>query len=97
VAGRSCKTTEPGVFSFEATVDGEPVELRVTEHVAFDFLRAWTIDREKCFDILRLHRRELARSLERKLEGSHEPLARSYLLDWRDVSALFPADVESAA
>ena len=61
-AGADC-----GLYCFEATIDGEKAELRVTEDVAFDLLGAWTMSHTKCLEILRLHRADLAKNLERKL------------------------------
>jgi hypothetical protein len=65
--GRSWFASGQGVYCFDAIVDGEPAELRVAEDVAFDLLGTWTHSEEKCLDILRLHRAELAKSLERIL------------------------------
>ena len=50
-------------------VDGEASELHVAEDVAFDLLGAFTMSAEKCLRILRLHRSDLARNLERKLNA----------------------------
>jgi hypothetical protein len=69
LSGRSWCASNQGVYCFDAIVDGEPAELRVAEDVAFDLLGAWTRSEEKCLDILRLHRAELAKSLERILHG----------------------------
>jgi hypothetical protein len=57
------------VYCFEVTVDGEASELHVAEDVAFDLLGAFTMNDEKCLEILRLHRSDLARNLERKLNA----------------------------
>jgi hypothetical protein len=69
LVGRSWHAVEPGVYCFQAVVDGEPAELRVDEEIAFEFLGAWTQSAEQCLDILRLHRADLARGLERILNG----------------------------
>lgn len=73
LSGRSWSANGKGVYCFQALVDGEPAELRVAEEVAFDFLGAWTPSREKCLDILRLHRTELATCLERILHVVGDP------------------------
>jgi len=84
--GRSWCASNQGVYCFEAQVDGEPAELRVAEDIAFDLLGAWTRSEEKCLDILRLHRAELAKSLERILHvvGDRDHNGH-YLLTLKDI------------
>jgi hypothetical protein len=85
--GRSWHASDAAVYCFEALVDGEPAELRVAEEIAFDLLGAWTRSEEKCLDILRLHRAELAKSLERILHvvGDHDHNGH-YLLTLKDIA-----------
>jgi hypothetical protein len=88
VAGRSWESTKPGIFCFEATIDGQPTELHVSEDVAFDFLKAWTPSSAKCLEILRLHRQDLARMLEQKIRARRRRGPGGfYLLTWRDFHA----------
>ena len=85
VAGRSWESREAGLYCFEATIDGEPTEIHVSEEVAFNFRNAWTPNTGKCLEILRLHRADLARMLEWKLHARHRPSHRgSHLITWRD-------------
>jgi len=91
VHGRSWKLKNKGVYCFEITVDGEASELRVAEDVAFDLLGAFTMSDEKCLEILRLHRSDLARSLDRKLytaEGSD--CAKFHFLSLDDIDRANP-------
>lgn len=73
VHGRSWKLVIKSVYCFEVTVDGEPSELHVAEEIAFDLLGAFTMNDEKCLQILRLHRSDLAKNLERKLDARGVP------------------------
>ena len=84
--GRSWYASDQAAYCFDALVDGEPAELRVAEEIAFDLLGAWTRSEEKCLDILRLHRAELAKSLERILHGvgDHDHNGH-YLLTLKDI------------
>jgi hypothetical protein len=89
---RSWAIADEGLYSFEATVDGKAAEVRIAEDVAFDRLGAWTMSREKCLDILRLHRAGLAKSLERKLQAVGFPdLANLYFLTLDDIERANPA------
>jgi hypothetical protein len=91
VHGRSWKLKNKGVYCFEITVDGEASELRVAEDVAFDLLGAFTMSDEKCLEILRLHRSDLARNLDRKLymaEGAAR--ARFHFLSLGDIDRADP-------
>jgi hypothetical protein len=88
IAGRSWESHEAGLYCFEATLDGQPTEVHVSEDVAFDFLKAWTPDSAKCLEILRLHRADLARLLERKIRDRHRPGPNGFhVLTWRDTNA----------
>jgi hypothetical protein len=88
---------DKGLYCFEATVDGEPTELRISEDVAFDLLGAWTMSREKCLEILRRHRADLARNLERKLRAVGPPEGHNgYFLTLRDVERTNPAARDGA-
>ena len=87
VVGRSWESHEPGFYCFEAAIDGQPTELHVSEEVAFDFLKAWTPNSAKCLEILRLHRTDLARLLERKLRARAQPGPGGfYILTWGDLT-----------
>lgn len=92
IDGRSWASTAQGLYCFEATINGEARELHVSEDVAFDLLGAWTFSREKCLDILRLHRADLAKNLERKLRGVFHPGDKSHcLLTLPDIQRTHPA------
>jgi hypothetical protein len=92
VEGRSWDIVEKGQYGFEATVDGEPTELRITEDVAFDLLGARTMSRQKCLDILRLHRADLAKNLERMLRAVGHPDDHAlYFLTLYDIERTNPA------
>ena len=87
VVGCSWESHEPGFYCFEAAIDGQPTELHVSEEVAFDFLKAWTPSSAKCLEILRLHRADLARLLERKLSARGRPGPSGFhVLTWGDLT-----------
>lgn len=87
VIGRSWQSHEPGFYCFEAAIDGQPTELHVSEEIAFDFLKAWTPNSAKCLEILRLHRADLARLLERKIRARGRPgPAGFHVLTWGDLT-----------
>lgn len=88
VVGRSWESHTQGVYCFEATVDGVPVELEVGEEVAFDFLQAWTPSAAKCLEILRLHRADLAQALELKIRHGRTVGDQRWSLTWRDMHAV---------
>lgn len=91
--GESWAIADQGLYCFKATVDGEAAEVRVAEEVAFDRLGAWTMSSEKCLDILRLHRADLAKNLERKLQAIGFPHARGlYFLALRDIERTNPVE-----
>lgn len=93
VQGRSWKLRGKGVYCFEMTVDGEASELRIAEDVAFDLLGAFTTSGEKCLEILRLHRSDLAKNLERKLHGSGPPGRTTlHFLSLDDVDRIHPME-----
>jgi hypothetical protein len=97
VEGRSWDIVEQGQYGFEATVDGEPTELRISEDVAYDLLGARTTSRQKCLDILRLHRADLARNLERKLRAVGHPDNHGlYFLTLHDIERTNPAERDRA-
>jgi hypothetical protein len=90
--GRSWKILDQGLYCFEATVDGEASEVRITEEVAFDLLGAFTVSSDKCLEVLRRHRTELARNLERKLTAVGFPGDRSlHFLSLNDVDRTNPS------
>jgi len=86
VSGRSGESGTAGLYWFEATVDGLPIELHVCEDVAFDLLQAWTPSHPKCLEILRVHRGELARALEQKIRRGYWPGQEGWCLNADDVS-----------
>jgi hypothetical protein len=97
IEGRSWIGAENGVYGFEAYVDGEQTELRVSEDVAFDLLGTWTLSRGTCLDILRLHRTDLAQNLERKLRLSNQTDTDGrYSLALHDIKRIHPAARDKA-
>jgi hypothetical protein len=89
--GRSWKIIDKGVYCFEVTVDGQVSELRIMEDVAFDLLGAFTMSGEKCLEILRLHRAELAKNLERKLNSVGFPGDKTFhFLSLNDIERTHP-------
>jgi hypothetical protein len=89
--GRSWKIIDKGIYCFEVTVDGEVSELRIMEDVAFDLLGAFTMSGDKCLEILRLHRSELAKNLERKLHAVGFPGDRTmHVLSLNDIERTHP-------
>lgn len=89
IDGSSWGGIEKGFYNFEATVDGKPSLLRVSEEVAFDFLGAWTRSRTLCLEILRLHRGDLAETLARKLRlGARTAEIGLYSLTLRDMERI---------
>ncbi|WP_395021315.1 hypothetical protein [Dongia sp.] len=81
----SWQSPEKGYHCFEALVDGQAAVVHVAEDIAFDFLGGWTPDTAKCLDILRLHRADLAKALERKLPRILRCTGQTaLLLTWED-------------
>ena len=91
IEGQSWGGIEQGFYNFEATVNGKPCQIRVSEEVAFDFLGGWTRSQMVCLDILRSHRSALAENLARKLRvGGRNVDSGLYSLTLRDLER-FPA------
>jgi hypothetical protein len=91
IEGSPWTSIEKGFYNFEATVDGKPSQLRVSEEVAFDLLGAWTLSQALCLDILRLHRSELAENLALKLRmGGHALDSGLYSLTLRNMERIKP-------
>jgi hypothetical protein len=85
IEGTSWEGAERGMYCFEVFVNGVRGQLHVQEDLAFDLLGAWTLSAKTCLNILRLHRAELAKALERKLKSGGASRDGRYLLGWQDL------------
>jgi hypothetical protein len=97
VEGRSWHAADEDFYCFDAVVDGKGTELRVAEDVAFDLLGAWTRSQEKCLNILRLHRADLAKNLEHKISAvGYVKGSDFHLLTLRDIERTNPVARDEA-